>query len=192
VTICAQCCGTKRRILIDCPSDCPYLTGEHAPGWEGRETERRRDLRRVAPFLQELSEAQARLFFLSLLGLIGIRARRPEVDDTQLSQAVGALRKTVETRGRGILYEHPAEDLRAQGLVFDLRALFESKDEEGQAVSPDDRDLLPVLKALEGSLSATRLEDAGPHAFLQTAARLAAQFGGAPAAPAPRPLILEP
>jgi hypothetical protein len=190
--ICASCCGTKRRIEIDCPSDCAYLTGEHAPGWEGRETERRRDLRRVAPHLQDLSEGQARLFFLALLGFTGIRARRPETSDERLAQAVSALRKTVETRERGILYEHQAEDLRAQGLVFDLRSLFESKDQEGQPVSPDDRDLLPVLTALERSLAAARQEDAGPYAFLETAARLAAQFASTPEAPTPRPLVLEP
>lgn len=191
-SICAHCCGAKRRIEINCPGGCAFLTGEHAPGWEGRETERRRDLRRVALHLQDLSEGQARLFFLVLLGLTGIRARRPETNDERLAQAVSAFRKTVETRERGILYEHQAEDLRAQGLVFDLRSLFESKDQEGQPVSPDDRDLLSVFTALEGSLVATRQEDAGPHAFLETAARLAAQFASAPAAPNPRPLVLEP
>lgn len=192
MSICAACCGAKRRIEIDCPSDCAYLTGEHAPGWGGRETERRRDLRRVAPYLQELSEGQARLFFLSLLGLSGVRARRPETSDERLAQAVSALRKTVETRERGILYEHQAEDLRAQGLVSDLRSLFESKDREGQPVAPDDRDLLPVLTAIERSLAAARQEDAGPHTFLDTAARLAAQFASVPESPNPRPLVLEP
>jgi len=57
--ICAQCCGTKRRVEIDCPDDCTWLGG-HAGTWEGRETERTRDLRRLAPSLERLSEAQAR------------------------------------------------------------------------------------------------------------------------------------
>lgn len=190
--ICAHCCGTKRRTEIDCPSDCTYLTGEHALAWGGRETERRRDLRRVAPFIQKLAESQARLFFLALLGLTGMRARRPEMDDARLAQAMTALRKTVETREKGILYEHQAEDLRAQGLVLDLRSLFESKDAEGHTVSPADHDLLPVLGALEASLAATRQEGGGPFTFLDTAAHLAAQLGGVPASRGSRPLILEP
>ena len=190
-TICAHCCGTKRRVEIDCPADCVYLAGGHAPGWEGRETERRRDARRLAPHLRGLSDVQARLFFLTLTGSHAIHGRRPDLTDALLGQAVAALRKTVETRNRGILYDHQAEDLRAQGLVHDLRALFETRDDSGRAVSPDDRDLLPVLAALEGALADTRKEGAGPVAFLETAAR----FSGV-AAPAsrdrPGPRIIEP
>jgi hypothetical protein len=37
--ICPHCCGTKRRVEIDCPEDCVYLEGGHAGAWEGRETE---------------------------------------------------------------------------------------------------------------------------------------------------------
>lgn len=191
--ICAHCCGTKRRVEIDCPADCVYLTGEHAHGWEGRETERKRDLRRVAPHIQALSEAQARLFFLTLAGLSGIRSRR-ELDDRLLGQAVAALRKTAETRGRGILYEHPAEDLRAQGLLQELRGLFETR-EEGRSVAPDDRDLLAVLGALEASLGATLREEAGATAFLDTAVRLLERVGASPEPSQPssaKPIILEP
>ena len=83
-TICAHCCGTKRRVEIDCPSDCAYLTGSHAPGWEGRETERRRDARRLAPFVESLSDVQARLLFLALAGIAALRARRRDLDDALL------------------------------------------------------------------------------------------------------------
>ena len=30
--ICAICCGEKREVSIDCPSDCPYLIAAHR--WE--------------------------------------------------------------------------------------------------------------------------------------------------------------
>ncbi len=175
---------------IACPDDCVWL-GAHAAAWEGRETEQARDVRRLAPHLQGLSEGQARLFFLALVGLTGLRARRPELSDHLLHEAVVALRKTVETRERGILYEHPAEDLRAQGLVYELRALFESKDAGGTAHAPDDRDLRPVLTSLQAALEQCLREQAGPAAFLETAARLAGRT--APASrPAPRPLIVQP
>jgi hypothetical protein len=189
--ICAHCCGTKRRVEIDCPEDCVYLAGAHAGAWEGRETERNRDARRVAPHVQRLAEEQGRLFFLALSGIAALRARRRDLDDHLLGQAVSALRKTAETRGRGLIYEHPPEDLRAQGLVHELAQMFEAKDDAGNPVSPADRDLLPVLVALDESVSAVLAERAGPTVFLDTATRLAGRFGGAPASRA-RPLIVEP
>jgi hypothetical protein len=191
--ICAHCCGTKRRVEIDCPSDCAYLTGSHAPAWEGRETERRRDARRLAPFLERLSDVQARLLFMALAGVAALRARRRDLDDALLLQAVAALKKTVETRARGVLYDHQAEDARAQGLVLDLRQMFEASGEAGRTVAPEDKDLLPALHALEGALAATVSEHDGPEAFLDTALRLVGRIEGPPAGQAPaRPLIVEP
>lgn len=192
-TICAACCGSKRRVEIACPEDCVYLSGGQAGAWEGRETERRRDLMRVAPHIQSLSEAQSRLFFLTLVGVHGIRGSRRELDDPLLAQAVAALRKTVETRDRGVLYDHQPEDLRAQGVLVELKGLYEAKDEEGRTTSPPDRDLLSVLIALEAALGQTLKERAGPTAFLDTAARLVARMGEPRAAPSrPKPLIVAP
>jgi hypothetical protein len=190
-SICPHCCGTKRRVEIDCPEDCVYLSGAHAPAWEGRETERRRDARRLAPFAQGLSEPQMRLLFLALAGLSAVRARRPDLTDALLGTAVEALRKSAETRSRGILYEHPPEDLRAVGLVDELKHLFEAKDEAGSAIAPDDRDLQPVLAALEGALRETAREDGGPCAFLDTAARVTGTQGR-PAGERSTRLIVEP
>src|SRR5882672_2658703 len=113
--ICAQCCGTKRRVEIDCPDDCTWLGG-HAGAWEGRETERTRDLRRLAPRLEPLSDPQARLFFLSLVGLTALRARRPELGDALLLEAVAALRKTVRPGGRGTFTSTRATAGAARGL----------------------------------------------------------------------------
>ena len=190
-SICPHCCGTKRRVEIDCPEDCVYLSGAHAPAWEGRETERRRDARRLAPFAQGLSEPRMRLLFLALAGLAAVRARRPDLTDALLGNAVEALRKSAETRSRGILYEHPPEDLRAVGLVEELKHLFEAKDEAGNAIAPDDRDLQPVLAALENALRETAREDAGACAFLDTAARVTGTQGR-PSGERSRRLIVEP
>lgn len=188
--ICAACCGAKRRIEIDCPADCVWL-GAHAGAWEGRETERTRDLRRLASHLKGLSDAQARLLFLSLVGVTALRARHPDLDDELLLEATAALRKTVETREKGILYDHPAEHMRAQGLLGELRALFEARDEQGNAHAPADKDLLAALRALEGALGDVAREAAGPAAFLDTAARVAARIGARPRTYG-RPLIVEP
>ena len=191
-SICSACCGSKRRVEIDCPSDCVWLEGAHAASWDGRETERRRDARRFAPHLQRLSREQTDLFFLALVGLGAMRARRRDLDDGLLAAAVGALRKTVETRQRGVLYEHPAEDLRAQGLVMELRDLFEARDERDRPVFPDDRDLGPVLAALDDALTELRRGNEGRMAFLDTARRLVGAPASASAPAAETRLVLEP
>jgi hypothetical protein len=189
-SICAPCCGTKRLVEIDCPRDCVYLTGAHAPAWPGRETERLRDMRRIAPFVQGLSETQGQLLMVALVGLTGIRAQRKDLTDRLVLDATQALRKTVETRGHGILYEHSAEDLRAQGLVRELRGLFEAKGEDGAPVSPSDADMLAVLAALEGATTAA-LKEGSLTEFLDTAARVASQMRRETVARQP-PLIVAP
>ena len=173
--ICSACCGSKRLVEIDCPRDCAFLTGAHAGAWDGRETERARDQRRLAPSLEGLSDAQAQLLLLAVVGLDRLRSERRELEDRLVQQAVAALRKTVETRGHGILYDHAAEDLRAQSLLHELRGLFESKDAEGRPVSPDDGDLLATLRALEGLLERT-LREGGRADFLDMASRIASDL----------------
>jgi hypothetical protein len=189
--ICSQCCGTKRLVEIDCPPDCIYLTGAHAPRWEGRAAERERDERRLGPNVAGLTEGQLQLVLLSLVGVSGIRGRRPELEDAILLEAVAALRKTVETRQRGVLYEHPPGDARARELVHELGAMFEAREDDGTVRRPPDRDLAAALGGLERALAATIREKEGPQAFLDTAARLAGRLGGASPA-RPRPLIVEP
>lgn len=190
--ICSQCCGTKRRVEIACPPDCVFLDGAHAGAWEGRSAGRDRDARRVGPFLEGLSEAQGRLVLLSLVGVTAIRARRREIDDRLLLAAVQALRKTVETREKGIVYEHPAADARAQGLAHELAELFEARDAEGRAHAPGDHDLATALARLERAILATVAEADSAHAFLDTATRLAARLGPPPGRHPASGLIVEP
>ena len=190
-SICSQCCGTKRVVEIECPPDCIYLTGAHAPGWEGRSADRERDERRLGPYMGDLTERQIHLVLLALAGINGIRGRRTDLEDSLLLDAVIALRKTVETRNRGVLYEHPVTDARAQELVQEIGGLFEAKGDDGAVHRPSDRDLGAALKGLERALAATVREKEGPHAFLDTAARVVGRLGGAPTTRS-RPLIVEP
>jgi hypothetical protein len=190
-SICSACCGSKRRVEIACPDDCIYLSGGHAGSWEGRETERNRDARRLGPFMDRLTEDQGRIFLVALVGTTSLRARHPALDDRLLHEAVVALRKTVETRERGVLYEHRPEDLRAEGLLSDLRGLFEATDASGRVTAPADPDLAAVLGALEGSIAACQKERTGDYVFLETAARVAERLGVSKAPSRPG-LILEP
>jgi hypothetical protein len=121
-----------------------------------------------------------------------LRAGRPELDDRLLIEGVTALRKTVETRERGILYEHPVADPRAQGLARELAGLFEARDAEGRVHAPADRDLALALSRLERAIEAALREDESRHAFLDTAARLAGRLGPGPGERPGPPLIVEP
>jgi len=189
--ICSTCCGQKRIVEIDCPPDCAYLTGAHAAGWDGRVRDRERDARRVGPFAAELGEGQLRLFLLALGGIVSLEARSGDLDDVLLLEAVEALRKTADTRERGVIYDHSPSDARAASLVHDLTGLFEARGEDGVVHRPADRDLGAVLRALERALRATIAENDGPRAFLTTAARLTGRVAGPSRAPS-RPLIVEP
>ncbi len=187
--VCAHCCGSKRLVLVACPPDCAYLTGAHASAWEGRETEKRRDSRRLAPHLEGLSAGALRVFVITLAGLAVIRKQRPEATDATLLAALAALRKTVETRIRGILYEHPPEDLRAMDLLRELRSLYEPQDEDGRDISPADEDLLAALTALESCLEEVRSEGLQPTAFLDIAVRLMGQPPAHKTGPAHRLIV---
>ena len=180
--ICSHCCGTKRLVEIACPPDCVYLKGEHAPAWEGRETERRRDARRLAPHASGLSRAQEELLFGVLVALHHLR--RPESTDALVLEAVATVRKTVATREKGILYEHPPSDLRASPLVAALKEALGAVEKP-----PSDSDLLPVLSALEDALKAAMGEGLGKTTFLDTVFRLVGHYSPSPAK---KPLIVAP
>jgi hypothetical protein len=165
-----------------------YLTGAHAAGWEGRETERNRDARRLAPHAEGLTADQGGLFLLGIATLHRLSAGGAR-DDRLVLQAVSTLRSTVETRTKGILYEHQAQDARAQVLAAALDEALAGSQEERRA--PPDRDLLAALSALEACITATLREGPGSSTFLEMAGRIASRLPAAPD-PAPQPLIVTP
>jgi hypothetical protein len=114
------------------------------------------------------------------------------LDDRLLGVAVSTLKKTVETRERGIVYEHQPDDLRAVAVIEEIEGIFQAQDASGGVVTPPNRDLLAVLEALDGCVSDALQEATGPTALLDSAARLAAQFAEASAPQESAPLIVEP
>jgi hypothetical protein len=174
-SICSPCCGTKRHVEVNCPPDCVYLTGAHASTWDGREDERRRDLMRLAPHVQPLTQAQAAIFFYLVSGIVRVSAAHREADDALWREAIGALRKTFETRESGLVYDHKADDWRAQTLVKEMQALLTPPENEGRTVA-DTAVLRAAAGALEAALDAAIREQAGPRAFLETAMRVASRI----------------
>jgi len=124
--ICAVCCGTKRLVEINCPPDCGYLSASrsHPPAVIQRQQELDRAM--MLPLLQGLSERQARVFLM----LAAVTSRHQaetfqKVVDDDIAQAAGSLASTLETAGRGIVYEHQPASLVASRLMGELKNLVD-------------------------------------------------------------------
>ena len=96
----------------------------HPPAIVQRQQEVDRAL--ILPLLQGLSERQARLFLM----LSAVTARHQgemfqKLVDEDIAQAAGALAGTLETAGRGIVYEHRPASLPAARLMTDLKAMVD-------------------------------------------------------------------
>src|SRR5919108_3854947 len=122
-TICAVCCGTKRLVEIRCPSDCAYLAAarEHPAAVVRKQQER--DVARLLPTIQHLTERQYQLFFLFQSAITRFRPDGfARLVDADVAEAAAALASTLETAARGVIYEHTASSPPAQGLATALKA----------------------------------------------------------------------
>jgi hypothetical protein len=146
--ICAVCCGTKRLVEINCPTDCGYLSTarSHPPAIVQRQHEVDRAM--LLPLLQGLSERQAQLFLM----LAAVASRhRPDglqklVDD-DIAQAAGALAATLETAAKGIVYEHHPASFVAGRLMSELKAVVDEVVKS--AGSALERDAAIALRRIE-------------------------------------------
>ena len=193
--ICAVCCGTKRLVEINCPSDCGYLTTarSHPPAVVQRQQELDRAM--LMPLLQGLSERQARLFLM----LAAVTSRhQPDVlhklVDEDIEQAAGALASTLETAAKGIVYEHQPASLAAARLMGELKGVVDEVVKN--AGSALERDAAIVLRRIEHAAKMMVTVRANSNELQQLLARVLAPPPGTeqpetPAAPASS-LILPP
>jgi hypothetical protein len=146
--ICAVCCGTKRLVQIECPSDCTWLASarEHPPAIIVRQQQR--DIGWLAQFMRDLSERQSQVFFLIVTFLV--RYEPPEflplVDD-DVAEGLAALASTLETAARGVIYEHRPASLQAERLIAALKPVLA---EAGRgAGTPFERDVAVVMRRIQ-------------------------------------------
>jgi hypothetical protein len=146
--ICAVCCGTKRLVEIQCPSDCTWLASarEHPPAVIVRQQQR--DLGWLVQFMRDLSQRQSQVFFLIVTFLV--RYEPPEllplVDD-DIAEGLAALASTFETASRGVIYEHRPASLQAERLIAALKPVLA---EAGRgAGTPFERDVAVVLRRIK-------------------------------------------
>ncbi len=131
--ICAQCCGEKRVLEIDCPESCAYLNA----GREHESEDYRKLLQSMDPVAQErsrrvLSDHQEVIAHLEHT-LSRERILSRDLTDRDVEQAVVVLLQTYRTEDKGILYERTSDDLRVEALRRELRKVLESfRNPEGE------------------------------------------------------------
>ena len=175
--ICAVCCGTKRLVEINCPSDCVYLTTAkaHPPAVVQRQLEHDRAL--LLPLLGGMSERQARVF-LMLAALVARHQGETfqPLKDEDITLAAEALASTLETSMRGIVYEHRAATLPGDRLLTDLKAMVAEITKEGGTGL--ERDAALALRRLEAAARAVAKSNPSGRAFQELLVRLLLPAGG--------------
>jgi hypothetical protein len=181
--ICAVCCGTKRLVEIQCPSDCTFLASarEHPPAMLVRQQQR--DLGLAMDLMRDFNQRQSQLFFLITSFLV--RYSPPELHtlvDDDVAEAAAALAATFETAVRGVIYEHRASSASAARLAAALTPVLAQA--EPQSGTPFQRDAAVVLRRLEEA--ARRGDDAhrdNRRAFVELLGRVIRKTAETPGQP---------
>jgi hypothetical protein len=170
-SICTICCGTKRLVEIQCPETCSHLATarEHPAAVVKRQQER--DVAVLLPTISHLTERQHQLFFL----VHSVIARhKPEafsrLVDEDVAEAAAAVAATVETAGRGVLYEHRPATLPAQRLAKDITTMLEEVRARGTRIY--DGEFAITLRAIERGARETRKQSGEDTAYIALVARL--------------------
>jgi hypothetical protein len=170
-SICTICCGTKRLVEIDCPETCRHLTAarEHPAAVVKKQQER--DVAALLPSIGHLTERQHQLFFL----IHSVIARhKPDtlsrLLDEDVAQASAAVAATLETAGKGVLYEHTPASLVAQRLARDITAMLAEVKSHGTKIY--DSEVAIALRAIERGARETHRQQAEDTAYLSLVGRL--------------------
>jgi hypothetical protein len=184
------CCGTKRLVEIQCPSDCVYLATarEHPPAAILRRQQR--DVELLVRFMRDLNQRQSELFFL--IDAFLLRYHPPELQpliDDDVIEAAAALAATSETAARGVIYEHRPPSPPAERLATALKPLLAKAGQNGG--TPFERDAAVVLRRIEEAAREARAIDRdNRRAFLDLLGRVIPEGDEQEASPASPRLIV--
>lgn len=142
----------------------------------------------ILPLLQGLSERQARVFLM--MGALTARHQADALQslrDEDVAQAAGALAATLETAGRGIVYEHQPTSLSAARLMSELKTMLdELVKNTGSGL---ERDAAIALRRLEEAAAAMVKLQPNSNELQPLLARVLAPAPGShePDTPTPQP-----
>ena len=169
--ICSKCCGTKRRVEIRCPDNCPYLHGEHDPRWEppSRKTE---DAQFISLFASLKREEIPLLVFLHHLLLQARQNLASDLTDQETHEVVSLLARTFDTLSKGIVYEHKSESPRLQVIIRWTRQILEKRQDIPGTPSASDSEIKEMLETISSALQTYAEQAAGARSYLDTAERV--------------------
>jgi len=163
--ICAQCCGEKRILEIDCPESCPFLQAGRS---HEVAVEAARHLRPADPLKQQLAARVLNRFDQEVAHLEYVLAeeRRSSrnLTDKHVAEALDLLLKTYQTEDKGVLYEHTSNNLSVDALRRALRGVIESYRNPKEARQPrlKLRDAIECLEFIRGIVASHMETDASP------------------------------
>lgn len=176
--ICPVCCGTKREVEIDCPSNCVYL---HA----GREYESNKHARTVLPpprtgRLWEPSFLRAHYPLMMGVSqvIVAVRRNSPELADSDVQATFDALLQTFNTLDKGIYYDSAPERLIQRELYQALKEFFD-RPAESRVIAearPTTRQILDALQFMKELSAEIILPRPKSRAFLDHIEGIARDF----------------
>ena len=176
--ICAVCCGAKREVEIDCPSDCAYL---HA----GREYESSKLARTTLPprRTERLWEPSfLRAHYPLMMGvsqvITAVRRSSPELADSDVQATFDSLLQTFNTLDKGIYYDFAPERLIQKELYLALKRFLDGSAEsrlvsESRPTTSQILDSLQFMKELSAEITLPRPKS---RAFLDHLESIARDF----------------
>lgn len=156
-TICAQCCGEKRVLEIDCPESCEFLKVGRA---READLEALRHYRTSDPFEQEKRTRVLANFETVVARLQAVIAAEREssrdLSDADVAEALDCVLKTLRTEEHGVIYEAASNNLRVESLRRRVSMLVEScrypKEPDQQRILLKDAiECLEVMRAVIAS-----------------------------------------
>jgi hypothetical protein len=164
-------------VEISCPEDCTYLHGAD-PNWRSA-TRQKEDARFLSRFLT-LNEGQVMLLLFTHHLMLSAPARFARLSDAELQAVIGTALKTMETRAKGIVYNHPAGTPHLDKVAEWLAQVLSERKSIQAAPEASDEDVRTVLAAMSHAIRDHGASE--PHAgYLETAEQvLKSSLGGAP------------
>ena len=193
--ICAVCCATKRLVEIRCTEDCRYLESgqRHPAAVIKRQIDR--DVTVLMASVGRLSEQQLQLFFLLQSMVLSYKPEGlARMVDSDVALAAGALAASIESAGKGVIFEEATASVVAEGLRRAVKPVIEeiTKNSGSRA----EREVAIVLRAMErGARHEGGLIPDGENSYLELVGRVFQQkpgSGGGRTGDPAKPLIVLP
>jgi hypothetical protein len=158
-------------VEIQCPDTCQHLVAarEHPAAVVKKQQEQ--DVAVLLPTINHLTERQHQLFFL-IHSVIA--SHKPDtlsrLLDDDVAQAAAAVAATLETAGKGVLYEHTPASLPAQRLAREITAMLAEVRARGTKIY--DGEVAIALRAIERGARDTQKQAVGETAYISLIGRL--------------------